>query len=69
MLSFAPACELVPLSEAHCDATLQGVLKQEEMPRGKKFTAEQINGRLHEAKVGLALGKTVPEVVRKLGLR
>ena len=39
------------------------------MARGKKFTAEQINGRPHEAKVGLALGKTVPEVVRKLGLR
>ena len=40
----------------------------QEMPRGKKFTAEQIIGKLREAEVGLAQGKTVPEVVRKLGL-
>ena len=33
------------------------------MPRGKKFTAEQIIGKLREAEVGLAQGKTVPEVV------
>ncbi len=32
------------------------------MPRGKKFTAEQIIGKLREAEVGLAQGKTVPEV-------
>lgn len=38
------------------------------MPRGKKFTAEQIIGKLREAEVGLAQGKTVPEVVWKLGL-
>jgi transposase-like protein len=38
------------------------------MPRGKKFTAEQVIGRLREAEVGLAQGKTVPEVVRKLGV-
>jgi transposase-like protein len=38
------------------------------MARGKKFTAEQIIGKLHEAEVGLAQGKTVPEVVRKLGV-
>lgn len=38
------------------------------MPRGKKFTAEQIIGQLREAEVGLAQGKTVPEVVRKLGV-
>ncbi|MEI6505460.1 MAG: transposase, partial [Planctomycetota bacterium] len=38
------------------------------MPRGKKFTAEQIFGKLREAEVGLAQGKTVPEVVRKLGV-
>ena len=38
------------------------------MPRGKKFTAEQIIGKLREAEVGLARGKTVPEVVRKLGV-
>jgi hypothetical protein len=37
------------------------------MPQGKKFTAEQIIGKLREAEVGLAQGKTVPEVVRKLG--
>jgi transposase-like protein len=38
------------------------------MPRGKKFTAEQIIGKLREAEVELARGKTVPEVVRKLGV-
>ena len=40
----------------------------QEMPRGKKFTAEQIIGKLREAEVGLAQGKTSPEVVRKLGV-
>ena len=38
------------------------------MPRGKKFTAEQIIEKLREAEVGLAQGNTVPEVVRKLGV-
>jgi transposase-like protein len=38
------------------------------MPRGKKFTAERIIGKFREAEVGLAQGKTVPEVVRKLGV-
>jgi putative transposase len=38
------------------------------MPRGKKFTAEQIIGKLRAAEVGLAQGKTVPEVVRKRGV-
>jgi putative transposase len=38
------------------------------MPRGKKFTAEQICEALRETEVGLAQGKTVPEVVRKLGV-
>ena len=38
------------------------------MARGKKFTAEQIIGKLREAEVGLAQGKTVPEVVRTLGV-
>ena len=38
------------------------------MPRGKKFTAEQIIGKLREAEVWLAQGKTVPEEVRKLGV-
>jgi transposase-like protein len=37
------------------------------MPRGKEFNAEQIIGKLREAEVGLAQGKTLPEVVRKLG--
>jgi hypothetical protein len=36
------------------------------MPRGKKFTAEEIIGKLREAEVALAQAKTVPEVVRKL---
>jgi len=30
------------------------------MPRGKKFTAAQIIGKLREAEVELARGKTVP---------
>ncbi len=38
------------------------------MPRGKKFTAEQIIGKLREAEVWLAQGKAVPEVVRKPGV-
>ncbi|MBM4021816.1 MAG: hypothetical protein FJ284_06170 [Planctomycetes bacterium] len=37
------------------------------MPRGKRFTAEEINGKLRDAGVELARGKTVPAVVRKLG--
>jgi len=38
------------------------------MPRGNKFTAEKIIGKLREAEVRLAQGKTVSEVVRKLGV-
>jgi hypothetical protein len=38
------------------------------MPRGTKFKAEQVIGKLREAEVDLARGKTVPEAVRKLGL-
>jgi len=38
------------------------------MPWGNKFTAEQIMGKLREAEVGLAQGKTVPEAVPKLGV-
>ena len=34
----------------------------------RRFTAEQIIGKLREAEVELARGKTVPEVVRKLGV-
>ena len=39
-----------------------------DMPRRKKFTAKQIIGKLREAEVGLAQGKTVPEVVRELSV-
>jgi putative transposase len=38
------------------------------MPRGKKFTAEQIIGKLREAEVELSRGKTVPEACRKIGV-
>ena len=38
------------------------------MPRGKKLTAEQIIGKLREAEVHLAEGKTVAEASRKLGV-
>jgi transposase-like protein len=38
------------------------------MPRGKKFTAEQIIGKLREAEVELSRGKKVPEVCRKIGV-
>lgn len=38
------------------------------MPRRQKFMAEQIIGKLREAEVTLAWGKTVPELVRKLGV-
>lgn len=41
----------------------------QEMPQWKKVAAEQIIGKFREAEVGLAQGKTVPEVVRKLGVR
>jgi hypothetical protein len=35
------------------------------MPRGKTFTAEHIIGKVREPELGLAQGKTVPEVARK----
>ena len=38
------------------------------MPRGKKFTAEQIIGKLREAEVELSRGKKVPELCRKIGV-
>ncbi len=38
------------------------------MPRGKKFTAEQIIGKLRKAETGLVQGKAVSEVARKLGV-
>lgn len=38
------------------------------MPRRKKLTAEQIIGKLREAEVEAARGRTVLEVVRKLGV-
>ncbi len=34
----------------------------------KRYTAEQIIGKLREAEVGLASGKRVAEVVRELGV-
>ncbi len=37
------------------------------MPR-KRHTPEQIIGKLREAEVGLASGRTVPEVCRTLGI-
>jgi len=40
----------------------------QEVPRGKEFTAEKIIGELGEVEVGLASGKTVPQVVRKPGV-
>jgi hypothetical protein len=38
------------------------------MRQGAKVTAEQIIGELGESEGELACGKTVPEVVRKLGV-
>jgi transposase-like protein len=38
------------------------------MPGGRKFTAEQIIFKLREAEVELARVRTVPEMVRKLGV-
>ncbi len=38
------------------------------MPRGKKFTAEQIIGKLRKAETELVQGKAVSEVARKLGV-
>jgi hypothetical protein len=40
----------------------------QEITRGKRLTAEQIITKLREAEDGLAQGKTVIEVVRKLGV-
>jgi putative transposase len=55
-----------PLSEREFLAVqTKGV---QEMPRGKKFTAEQIIGKLRKAETGLVQGKAVSEVVRKLGV-
>ena len=41
---------------------------EQNIARGKKFTAEQITGKLRESEVELARRKTVPEVVRKPGV-
>ena len=38
------------------------------MPRGKKFSSEQIITKLREAEVYLAQGKTVAQVCKKLGV-
>jgi putative transposase len=37
------------------------------MSCGKKFTVVQIIEKLSEAEVGISQGKTVPDIVRKLG--
>jgi putative transposase len=39
------------------------------MRRGKKFTAEQIIRKLRDADVEMARGRTMPEAVRKLGVK
>ena len=38
------------------------------MPRGKKFSAEQIIAKLREAEIELARGKKIPEVCKKIGV-
>jgi transposase-like protein len=38
------------------------------MPRGKKFSAEQVIAKLREAEVELARGKTVLEAAKKIGV-
>ena len=38
------------------------------MARGKKFTAEQIIGKLREAEVEISKGQTIGQVVKKLGI-
>jgi DNA-binding XRE family transcriptional regulator len=38
------------------------------MPRGQKFTAEQIISKLREAEVELARGKKVPEAAKQIGV-
>lgn len=38
------------------------------MPRGQKFTAEQIIAKLREAEVELARGKKVPEAAKQIGV-
>jgi hypothetical protein len=63
------SCDLPPLKRRHFQRANLWWHKPREgkIPRGRKFYAEQIIGKLREAEVGLAQGKTVPEVVRKLG--
>jgi putative transposase len=38
------------------------------MPRGKKFSAEQMIAKLREAEVELARGKKAPEAAKKIGV-
>ena len=38
------------------------------MPRGKKFSAEQIIGKLREAEVEIAKGQSIGQVAKKLGI-
>ena len=38
------------------------------MPRGKKFSAEQVIGKLREAEVEIAKGQSIGQVAKKLGI-
>jgi putative transposase len=38
------------------------------MPRGKKFSAEQIIGKLREAEVEIAKGQSIDQLAKKLGI-
>ena len=38
------------------------------MPRGKKFSAEQIIGKLREAEVEIGKGQSIGQVAKKLGI-
>jgi hypothetical protein len=55
--------DLPPLQRRHFqreNLRMVQTKREHEMPRGKKFTVEQITGKLREAEVELARGKTVP---------
>jgi hypothetical protein len=66
-----PMFDLPPSNETTNEARILEVVASEggrSMSRGKKFTAEQIIGKLREAEVELSRGKKVPEVCRKIGV-
>ncbi len=63
--------DLPPITRCHFQRENLWVMQTkggQKMPRGKKFTAEQIVGKLREAEVELARVKTVPEVAQKLAV-